>query len=504
MELEKYIEYIECSAVQFGAKFDENAVKRNRCNVPDTTNFYAIMEIENPSTGTYSGLSYVIFPATERDRCLITIACGTDGLGTDQELASLPGMRRGILRIQRAYRKEVEKNEQQYPISCKQSFDDIKYNMPCLDKTEEDKNFKDACKRYGKYILASVMVNISKLPESKDEIKEPTVATAMLALYAQYRGWARNESERKAIAKNIEKYKITPKNIEEKQLDEVKKLLITRKYVVLQGAPGTGKTWLSAKIASDGLKEGERFSKVYFTQFHAETTYSDFVYGIEPSTNKDGGNAPKFVLKKGKLYEAIEEAERNQSLKGDGAAKPVLLLIDEINRGNLSNVLGEALFLFEKDSLDPNYKLRIGDLQLSKIPDNLYVLATMNTSDRSLAVIDFALRRRFAWYTMKPHKLAFPENGRQHFHDEIYSMFETIFDKYANDAELSLQPGQAYFITKEEEDLKEEDHKKIMKKRMQYELMPLIKEYLDEGYLIKAKTEFCNLFFNETGLDMYE
>lgn len=498
MELSEYIKYIRNAALEFGAEIKKNADERDRCGKENTVRYYAITKLGNTNTGAYSDLSYVIFPAETGEKCLITITCGTDGFLDDYELASLPGLRRGVLRIQRAYKLKKEQAGSEYPMSCKQSFVDIKCKLPCFAKNEEDLNFKKAYEKYGKYILASVMEDISQLPMTMQEIGHPTVTTAMLALYAEFREWAKNAEQRNAIINNVAEYKISPENIEKQQLKEVQKLLISRRYVVLQGAPGTGKTWLSAMIAEVGLNEKEKFSKVFFTQFHAETTYSDFVYGIEPNINDNAVSEPRFILKKGKLYEAIEEAERNQKEKGEGDAKPVLLLVDEINRGNLSNVLGEALFLFENNPSDRNYHLNIGKLKLSKLPENLYVLATMNTSDRSLAVIDFALRRRFAWYTMKPHELDLSNDPSLFFDSVLFEKFAAIFDKYATDEELSLQPGQSYFVTKQEK------HKELIDARMQYELMPLIKEYLNEGYLVRAKSEFCNLFFNEAGLDLYE
>ena len=138
-------------------------------------------------------------------------------------------------------------------------------------------------------------------------------------------------------------------------------------------------------------------------------------------------------------------------------------------------------------------------MKLTKLPDNLYVIATMNTADRSLAVVDFALRRRFAWYTLRPHEIK-PGSGKK-FMKDSYNKFADIFFQYATDDELNLQPGQSYFIVSKQTQEKEEEE---MKERMIYELMPLIKEYLAEGYLLKAKDAFCDLFLKETEKLMYE
>ena len=268
--------------------------------------------------------------------------------------------------------------------------------------------------------------------------------------------------------------------------NEIKNLLDRRHYVVLQGAPGTGKTYTALKIAE--MEEGGEkiFRKTFFEQFHAETTYSDFVYGLEPKTSSGGS---MFQVKEGILYQAVRYAIEHKE-------ENVLLIIDEINRANLSNVLGPVFYLFEFQAGPRSTIINLGNLKLSKLPDNLYVIATMNTADRSLAVVDFALRRRFAWFTLRPHKVT-PEKGKT-FMDKIYNRFSEIFYEYATDDELNLQPGQSYFIV--DSDNKE----KNMKERLIYELMPLIKEYLAEGYLLKARDSFCDLFLKETGKMLYE
>ena len=114
----------------------------------------------------------------------------------------------------------------------------------------------------------------------------------------------------------------------------------------------------------------------------------------------------------------------------------------------------------------------------------------MNTADKSLAVVDFALRRRFTWITLRPKIIDCKD-----FQKEIFLKFEDIFMRHATDEELNLQPGQSYFIAENDE---------AMKRRMKYELMPLIKEYLNEGFLPSAKDEFVNYFYNEIGELMYE
>ena len=119
---------------------------------------------------------------------------------------------------------------------------------------------------------------------------------------------------------------------------------------------------------------------------------------------------------------------------------------------------------------------------IKKIPENFYVIGTMNTADRSLAVVDFALRRRFAWYKLKPRLLE-----TKNFFNGDFLKFQEIFDWYASSEELNLQPGHAYFIAESKEE---------MDQRIRYELFPLIREYLSEGIMLKAKEEF-NKYFSE-------
>jgi 5-methylcytosine-specific restriction endonuclease McrBC GTP-binding regulatory subunit McrB len=290
-------------------------------------------------------------------------------------------------------------------------------------------------------------------------------------MYAKMQGWATNNTQRGEIEKTLDTIP-TPKLPDERE--EIQQLLNTRKYVVLQGAPGTGKTWNALEIA-------KKYDKTYFEQFHAETTYSDFVYGLEPNCDTKAGET-QFQPKRGVLYLAVKYAL-------DNPTKKVLLIIDEINRANLSNVLGPVFFLFEYQANNRTVSLKLGDLEhVDSLPDNLHVIATMNTADRSLAVVDFALRRRFAWYTLRPHIL-----DSDLFDKDTFNRIADIFYQYASDEELNLQPGQSYFTDKTN-----------MKDRMIYELMPLIKEYLAEGYLLNAKDEFCTLFLEETDKMMYE
>ena len=429
----------------------------------DGSAFFAFISSEEEPTGQYSDFSFVVFP-DDKDQvntCIVGLVVGSSGFRNDYLLASLPGLRRLFLKL---------KTDNSF---FKTSFEDIESSSSDL-LSEIRTNYpklRTVIESYKTVYPASQIVCLDNEEKALDTIY------MWLATYAKMRAWG-TAAQKRVIAAQLEKLPQPQLPDDEK---EILRLLDTRKYVVIQGAPGTGKTYTALKMA-------KKYDRVFFEQFHAETNYSDFVYGLEPDTTQTGSQL-LFKRKEGILYQAIKYAQEH-------SREQVLLIIDEINRANLSNVLGPVFYLFEYQSGARKVKTKVGDLELEKLPDNIKVVATMNTADRRLAVVDFALRRRFAWYTLRPHEIK-AEDGKV-FMKKIYNQFADIFFEYATDEELNLQPGQSYFIV--DKTNKDEE----MKERMIYELMPLIKEYLAEGYLLKAKDSFCELFLKETGHLMYE
>ncbi len=317
-------------------------------------------------------------------------------------------------------------------------------------------HIKNTIKTYTKVLPACQIVDD---PES--EAGKKTIA-AFVAGYAKLRDWPSNKDHRKAISEALEPF-LKTETIDE--AEEIKNLLSERKYIVLQGPPGTGKT-RTAKEVAEKIK-----AKTFFTQFHAETSFSDFIFGIRPELNS---KELSYKENLGSFTEALKYAKEHENEK-------ILLIIDEINRANLSNVLGPIFYLFEHKMDKSNVEIEISPgFKIAKLPDNFSVIATMNTADRSLAVVDFALRRRFAWYTLKPKAII-----SKQFFKEDFARIQEIFDWYASSNELSLQPGQGYFIADSEEE---------MTNRIRYEIFPLIKEYLQEGLIRNAREEFNNYF----------
>lgn len=175
--------------------------------------------------------------------------------------------------------------------------------------------------------------------------------------------------------------------MKEKDYDRLKELLLRKKNLILQGAPGVGKTFAAKRLAYAIIGEKNK-DRVKIVQFHQNYSYEDFVLGYKP--NENGG----FDLKEGIFYQFCKKAAADKD-------NEYFFIIDEINRGNLSKIFGELLMMIEKDYRDTAIQMSYADRRFA-VPSNVYLIGMMNTADRSLAMIDYALRRRFSFYEMKP------------------------------------------------------------------------------------------------------
>lgn len=277
-------------------------------------------------------------------------------------------------------------------------------------------------------------------------------------------------------------------------------ILKNKKQIILQGAPGTGKTYSSSEIAvklidenapSDRAELMKRYKElvdkeqIFFTTFHQSMDYEEFVEGIKPKTVN--GNIT-YELEDGIFKKACKMAE-NKSNK-------VVLIIDEINRGNISKIFGELITLLEPDKRKGKENEIEAILPYSKekfsVPDNLYIIGTMNTADRSIGYVDYALRRRFAFITMKANKSAIENyydniNKNSDCKDNAINLFDKIkalIDKNINEEFEAddIMIGHSYFMAQSLEELEN---------KLEYEIKPLLLEYLKDG-ILKLNDEIKN------------
>ncbi|MBL7872474.1 MAG: AAA family ATPase [Cyclobacteriaceae bacterium] len=462
MSIENIRQFIKEKAEQFGAKtdneFNKPYVERNNTGqeaLKDNGAYFGFIHPEEEASGPFHDFSLTIFPNDQNKPWLVCLGIGSSGFKNDYELATYPGLRRLFSKLT---------DERGF---CKSDFSDIETSLPkSITGSLDLQHIKNTIKTYTKVLPTCQIVDD---PESEEGMQ---IIAAFVAGYAKLRDWPSNKDHRKAVSEALEPF-LKTETIDE--TEEVKNLLNERKYIVLQGPPGTGKTRTAKNVAD---KIG---AKTFFTQFHAETSYSDFIYGIRPDTENE---ELRYKENLGSFSEALKYAVDNNK-------ENVIFIIDEINRANLSNVLGPIFYLFEHKMDISNVEIEIApNFKVTKLPENFSVIATMNTADRSLAVVDFALRRRFAWYTLKPKAIK-----SKQFFNEDFSRIQEIFDWYASSTELNLQPGQGYFIADTEDE---------MKNRIRYEIFPLIKEYLQEGLLRNAKEEFNNYFSTRINLSLFE
>ncbi len=257
--------------------------------------------------------------------------------------------------------------------------------------------------------------------------------------------------------------------IAEEKFNEIVELLFRKKNIILQGAPGVGKTFLAKKIAYQliGTKKDENIETI---QFHQSYSYEDFIQGIRPTTTGE------FKVRNGIFYNFCENAKEHPE-------DTFVFIIDEINRGNLSKIFGELMMLIEYDKRSPRYALKLTYSEENSprfyVPENVYIIGCMNTADRSIAIVDYALRRRFAFCDVEPE---FGETFKNYlgttlskgFVDEVCKKVNRVNDIIRTSSSLGkgLEIGHSYFCQLSSVDDEQEWWKSICK----YELFPYLRE----------------------------
>lgn len=277
-------------------------------------------------------------------------------------------------------------------------------------------------------------------------------------------------------------------------IEESVKLLKEKRNLILQGAPGTGKTYTTASIIVEMKRDYmpdmsrqeimEKYNNmvsdgfVEFTTFHQSLDYEDFVEGLKP------------IVKDGHVTYNVEPGifKKICTKASNDPGNNYFLIIDEINRGNVSKIFGEFITLLELDKRKGSVNAISAILPYSKetfgIPDNLYIIGTMNTTDRSVGTIDYALRRRFAFLTVKANEsIVSRQNGEvgQKAGDYFRKVYEHLEKYPSGDIDLDdLMIGHSYFIA---------DSIASLELKWKYEVLPLLEEYYKDGLISKPFKE---------------
>lgn len=445
----------------FGTRYAKRAELAVALRAPDMRGsdsgvpYAAYIHPSNADAGAYGGMSFVIFPV-EDEPCLVAMVIGTQGLAPDEAILGRPGHTRKMRAISTWLNHQFGGGEQ--VAWAKQDPTRVDIDVPETIQRAWSV-YERVFKRYGRVLYALYK-------PTADPSGTVAALTAMLDLMFEERGHSPlKEFQDDSVGTRSAWFSHLMPKIGSNQVVET---LSSRRFVVLQGPPGTGKTRMARQIlASDYGGFGRS------VQFHPSTTYENFIGGLAPLQNgKDGegGLGFRFAPKPGFLIEAASRAA--------DAAKPYLLHIDEINRADLGKILGEAIYLFEphpesRREIDLPYDFGQPFHQRLYLPDNLHVLGTMNSADRSIAIVDVAVRRRFAFLSLWPSLDVVLEHGCP-LTQRAFKELVSIFVEHAADEALALVPGHSYFLGSDEA---------WARLNLRTSLAPLLAEYMAQGYV---------------------
>lgn len=256
------------------------------------------------------------------------------------------------------------------------------------------------------------------------------------------------------------------------QLQDTIDLLKAKGQLVLQGPPGTGKTRLAEQMADQMVAEPAHRKLI---QFHPAYAYEDFVRGIVADAVE---GSLRYHAENKVLAELAEKAAANSE-------HSYVLIIDEINRANLPAVLGELIYALENRDKDVDSVYGIGEEKnrVLRLPSNLYIIGTMNTADRSVGHMDYAIRRRFAFVTVLPDVNVVPEGPARRLFEQVQQIF--IAHLSPEFKMHDVQPGHSYFLVNPISGL-------TLRQKLDYELRPLLHEYLRDGILLPTAEPLVN------------
>jgi 5-methylcytosine-specific restriction enzyme B len=449
----------EAFATLFGApdgRYPKSASKAATLRAPEMSQdsgvpFAAYIHPSNPSSGPYSGLSFVIFPVPN-EPSLIGLVVGTQGLSPDEAILGRPGHARKV----QAICSWLNRRNGMGTLVAWTKQDPTRTDISVPESIQRAwPGYKSIFDRYGKELYALYR-------PTDDRAGTETALSAFLDLLFEERGFqpmAGSQDSSQSIQAGWFEH-LMP-SVEHSQ---VASLLNTRRYVIVQGPPGTGKTMMATDLVREHYGGFGRT-----IQFHPNTTYENFIGGLAPalSTIEFG---LRFAPVGGFLLEAASQAVRDPSRK-------YLLHVDEINRADLGKILGEAIFLLEANNSDRKIDLPydFGEPfhRTFFLPPNLHILGTMNSADRSIAIVDVAVRRRFAFVSLWPRMSVVDQHGCPLMQTAFRNLV-SIFVEHASEDAFSLVPGHSYFL---------ESDSDRAKQSLRVNLAPLLEEYLAQGYV---------------------
>jgi 5-methylcytosine-specific restriction protein B len=441
-----------------GGRYPKSAEKAVTLRAPEFKGadsgvpYAAYIHPSNPQSGPYSGLSFVIFPSPNHP-CLLGMVVGTQGLAPDEAVLGRPGHARKT----QAICSWLNRSYGHGSLIAWAKHDPTRTDLKVPGITKEPWSaYKNIFDRYGDVVYAIYC-------PTADKSGTEAAVTAFLDLLFEERGYEPIASFK--VGAQVIRSQWFEHLMPNLEPDQVSDLLVNRKYVIVQGPPGTGKTRMATELMQVAYKGHGRS-----IQFHPNTTYENFIGGLAPS-HAAGELGLKFASTSGFLMDAAAQALKDPSW-------PYLLHIDEINRADLGKILGEAIFLLEPHVYAPR-KIHLtydfGDPfhRTFFLPENLHILGTMNSADRSIAVVDVAVRRRFAFVSLWPRMSVVQQHGcvtMQRAFQELVS----IFVEHASDDAFPLLPGHSYFLESDEAEAK---------RSLNVNLAPLLEEYLAQGYV---------------------